>query len=221
MNSLRASNKPKLVGQDAKKFSMGDPSRRKPLEPAVVHVPATIPAKSNLRKSAIIQCRNPIHFDGSRPSKIETSVIPKEAADSKLTAAKLAALPKVTYVHYGQWMIEFGMTASNGECEISGFRDLCNFCEKLPANLTRIDVAFRKGEHNLHSMKFYGSTVVEIGYTDDMLSGQNSPDDYKGRVETFSLMKDEELLGCEIHHDSTKKATYGVTWLVRTRPAKN
>ena len=77
----------------------------------------------------------------------------------------------------------------------------------LPDKVTKIDVIFRKNEWFMFGMVFYGSTVVNIGWTGE-LEGR--------RVETTKFAPDEELLGCEIHH--CEHTTLGVTWITWCRP---
>ena len=101
---------------------------------------------------------------------------------------------------------------------------------KLPEELNKIDVVFKKNEKLMHSMVFYGKTTLYIGIKEKKQVEETNKDpdfmflnlicnenvDTKGRVETFELSADEELFGCEIHHNDL--TAFGVTWLKRNKP---
>ena len=73
-----------------------------------------------------------------------------------------------------------------------------NLSSKLPEELTKIDVVFKKNEKLLHSMVFYGKTTLHIGIKETIKEGEeqeasslflnmicNENAGTKGRVETF------------------------------------
>ena len=54
----------------------------------------------------------------------------------------------------------------------------------MPVRLSRIEIMFQKDEQLLHSIKFYGETVVHIGQSDE----QSIFSDLKAsRVETLTF----------------------------------
>ena len=65
----------------------------------------------------------------------------------------------------------------------------------------------------MHHMIFYGSTTVYMGLTkeDDEGEWKDRPKAHAGRVETVVLAPGEQLLGCEMYHDT---CTFGVTFLI-------
>jgi len=67
-----------------------------------------------------------------------------------------------------------------------------------------------KDEYYITRVQFYSADGKELC--------KMSSDDYLGREETFDIGADEELLGCEMHHDK-EDWIYGITWL-KWRPLR-
>ena len=86
----------------------------------------------------------------------------------------------------------------------------------LPRGLTEIQVAFQKDEKLVHSIKFVGESVLEIGAVD---TDETDKDRRKARVESFVIKSDESLVGCEIYLNSNDKCVYGFRWMKWCRPS--
>lgn len=116
----------------------------------------------------------------------------------------------------------FGLTLSDGQHAKGGEVNQSESWQSvdLPENLKSIYVVFCRNEFNIHSMAFYGRSVVRIGATDPETVTNNQKDragsTKVGRVERLALLPGEELLGCEIHYNEIY--TYGVTWLTWRPP---
>jgi len=67
----------------------------------------------------------------------------------------------------------------------------------MPYRLTQIQVAFQKDEKLVHSVRFIGDSVLEIGQVDTTYENRR-----KARIETYIIKKDETFLGCEIYSNS-------------------
>ena len=74
-------------------------------------------------------------------------------------------------------------------------------------------MAITKDEKYIHSIRFEGETVLQIGSVD----AHNDDEWKKGRVETFEIEPAEALLGCEFLSDDY--GVLGLRWLKWVRPA--
>ena len=86
---------------------------------------------------------------------------------------------------------------------------------RLPDDITKIDVFFTKSEQKFHSMVFYGDRTVAIGLTpehDQFFVLHGNQQETKGRKWTFTLPKNERLLGCEMHYDKHKRMK-AISWI--------
>ena len=99
----------------------------------------------------------------------------------------------------------------NGESTHAGTE--CNFQVELPRNLKRIQTTFTVNEDVVHSVRFEGASVLEIGLFDTENSGDGNK---KGRNETFVLKSGETLIGCEIYME--QNIPRGIRWLTWQQP---
>ena len=102
------------------------------------------------------------------------------------------------------------MTYTDGQTVGCGLKD-CNATFSDIASVKRVKVTFWDDEDCIARVQFYsadGKELLKMG-----------GDDYLGREETFAIAADEELLGCEMHHDKDDYII-GLTWLIWRRPVK-
>ena len=93
-----------------------------------------------------------------------------------------------------------------------GFTDSHTF--DRAKNITQVKVIIHKDEKWIIKIKFFSGEekLVAVGYTDDAYVAKIS-----GRVETFEIAVDEQLIGCELDHGTDVRGQNdflrGVTWL--------
>ena len=145
-------------------------------------------------------------------SKFRSIQVPDVNKMKSSSPVELAFLHPTT-VYWNERFTVFGIGMSNGEVAIGGTGKY-DHSAPIPENLKQIDVAFMKGEHFMHSMRFVGDTELEIGNVDKVRTPEN---ERKGRVEKFVVEPDEELLGCKI--ECNDYATFGVNWLTWHLPS--
>lgn len=109
-----------------------------------------------------------------------------------------------------------GITMSDSSYK-QGAWEKCSQQAPMPAGLKRIHVNFKKDERSLHSIQFQGETELHIGLNekDDPTLIEKAR---KGRVETFELADDEQLLGAEWHH--TTNCVFGLRWMKQKVPVR-
>ena len=73
--------------------------------------------------------------------------------------------------------------------------------------INKIVTTVREDEYAINQIKFYSNKelLCRVGYTDDEVK------DYGGRVVTFEIAADEQLIGAELYN--SVNFFLGVTWL--------
>ena len=115
-------------------------------------------------------------------------------------------------IHFNSGMSVLGMTMSDGKRVNGGFGTFDKTVD-IPEGLRKIKFIFTKDEKQLHSIVLTGKNAAHIGMTDEYIEKHGLPDSAKaGRVELLLLEQDEELLGCQLHHNEW--CTLGVTFIL-------
>ena len=118
-----------------------------------------------------------------------------------------------TSLHWNKSFTVFGISMNDGQLAVGGTGKY-DRSAPIPANLTKVEVFFMKGEHLMHSMRFIGDTEITIGNVDKFRTPAN---ERKGRMEEFIVGPGEEMLGCELDCDDF--CTFGVTWITWKPPS--
>ena len=104
---------------------------------------------------------------------------------------------------------------NNGESVKSGRSDDFRTSHTFDPSkkITKIVTTIYKHEYHIMQIKFYfdRELLCTMGYTDDYYVR-----DYRGRVVTFEIAADEQLIGAELYnrtYDDGDDYFIGVTWL--------
>ena len=79
--------------------------------------------------------------------------------------------------------------------------------------ITKVEVIINKIEWGIHQINFFSGEekLVVVGWNDDDVERN------RGRVETFEIAANEQLIGCELDHGTLNSGVgnyfLGVTWL--------
>ncbi len=106
------------------------------------------------------------------------------------------------------------ITLSNGEsCTAGSYRKVKN-SHTLDQNkkITKVECIIHEYKWDIIRMNFYSGqeTLVKVGCDED-----EYVEAYRGRVESFEIAADEQLIGAELYHGEFYNDDYflGVTWL--------
>ena len=139
----------------------------------------------------------------------------KECPDlKKLENMSIEELEKQKLKHIRWWnygaVFSMGMTYTDGQtvgCRL----DKCDETFSDIASVKKIKVTFCWSEGYIRRMQFYsadGKELLKMGGDWNL-----------GREETFNIGADEELFGCEMHHDIHDEIN-GITWFKWRPPTK-
>ncbi len=112
-------------------------------------------------------------------------------------------------------LVTLEITLSNGESCTAGSTYKVEESHTFDQNkkITKVEVIIRYNERCIIRINFYSGreTLVKVGMNDDEVKEEG------GRVESFEIAADEQLIGAELHHgdynNDSKDYFHGVTWL--------
>ncbi len=108
------------------------------------------------------------------------------------------------------------ITLSNGESCTAGSTYKVNSSHTFDQNkkITKVECIIYQNEYAILQINFYSGqeTLAKVGMDD-----QDYIKQYGGRVESFEIAPDEQLIGAELYHgdykNNGKDYFHGVTWL--------